>query len=170
MENINDFELNLQEKAQKSLEKIINFIVDDGEVQIINKEGIKEIILGIKTSNYGILIGRHGHTLDAIQYILNIIVNKGIEESRRNRIIIDIENYREKREDIVSKYAYEKAEIVKRTGKKIALCSMSAVERRIVHLVLQEDPLLVTYSEGIEPFRNVIIAPKEKENNTEEKE
>ncbi len=169
MENINDFELNLQEKAQKSLEKIINFIVDDGEVQIINKEGIKEIILGIKTSNYGILIGRHGHTLDAIQYILNIIVNKGIEESRRNRIIIDIENYREKREDIVSKYAYEKAEIVKRTGKKIALCSMSAVERRIVHLVLQEDPLLVTYSEGIEPFRNVIIAPKEKENNTEEK-
>lgn len=169
MENINDFELNLQEKAQKSLEKIINFIVDDGEVQIINKEGIKEIILGIKTSNYGILIGRHGHTLDAIQYILNIIVNKGIEESRRNRIIIDIENYREKREDIVSKYAYEKAEIVKRTGKKIALCSMSAVERRIVHLVLQEEPLLVTYSEGIEPFRNVIIAPKEKENNTEEK-
>lgn len=169
MENINDFELNLQEKAQKNLEKIINFIVDDGEVQIINKEGIKEIILGIKTSNYGILIGRHGHTLDAIQYILNIIVNKGIEESRRNRIIIDIENYREKREDIVSKYAYEKAEIVKRTGKKIALCSMSAVERRIVHLVLQEEPLLVTYSEGIEPFRNVIIAPKEKENNTEEK-
>lgn len=169
MENINDFELNLQEKAQKNLEKIINFIVDDGEVQIINKEGIKEIILGIKTSNYGILIGRHGHTLDAIQYILNIIVNKGIEESRRTRIIIDIENYREKREDIVSKYAYEKAEIVKRTGKKIALCSMSAVERRIVHLVLQEEPLLVTYSEGIEPFRNVIIAPKEKENNTEEK-
>ncbi len=173
MENINDFELNLQEKAQKILEKIINFIVEDGEVQIINKEGIKEIneiILGIKTSNYGILIGRHGHTLDAIQYILNIIVNKGIEESKRNRIIIDIENYREKREDIVSKYAYEKAEIVKRTGKKIALCSMNAVERRIVHLVLQEDPLLVTYSEGIEPFRNVIIAPKEKENNTEEKE
>lgn len=169
MEDINDFELNLQEKAQKTLGKIINFIVDDGEVQIINKEGIKEIVLGIKTSNYGILIGRHGHTLDAIQYILNIIVNKGIEESKRNRIIIDIENYREKREDIVSKYAYEKAEIVKRTGKKITLCSMSAVERRIVHLVLQEEPLLFTYSEGIEPFRNVIIAPKEKENNTEEK-
>lgn len=167
MENINDFELNLQEKAQKNLEKIINFIVDDGEVQIINKEGIKEIILGIKTSNYGILIGRHGHTLDAIQYILNIIVNKGIEESRRNRIIIDIENYREKREDIVSKYAYEKAEIVKRTGKKIALYSMNAAERRIVHLALQKESPIITYSEGTEPFRKVIIGPKENENNTE---
>ncbi|GAH67345.1 unnamed protein product, partial [marine sediment metagenome] len=70
-------------------------------------------------------------------------------------------------EDIVSKYAYEKADIVKKSGKRIALCSMNAVERRIVHLVLQEDPQVFTYSEGTEPFRRVIIAPKEKEKEKE---
>jgi len=168
LENINDFEISLQEKAQKTLEKIINFIIEDGEIQVINDEEADRIVLGIKTSNPGVLIGRHGHTLDALQYIVNIIANKEIEESKRRKIVVDIEGYKERREDVVSKYAHEKAEIVKKTGKKIALCYMNAVERRIVHLVLQEEPLLSTYSEGIEPFRRVIIAPKEEENNTEE--
>lgn len=166
LENINNFKTSLQEKTKVTLEKIINFITDDGEVQIINKEGVEEIILEIKTPNSGILIGKHGHTLDALQYIVNIMINKGIDESERRRIIIDTEGYRGKREDTVSKYAHEKAEIVKRTGKKIALYSMNAAERRIVHLVLQEDPSLVTYSEGTEPFRKIIIAPRESGNNT----
>ena len=168
MGNINDFEISLREKAQKTLEKIINFIIEDGEVQVIDDEEADRIVLGIKTSNPGVLIGRHGHTLDALQYIVNIIANKEIEESKRRKIVVDIEGYKERREDVVSKYAHEKAEIVKKTGKKIALCYMNAVERRIVHLVLQEEPLLSTYSEGTEPFRRVIIAPKEEENNTEE--
>ena len=165
MENTNDFDLSLQEKAQVTLKKIISFVIEDGEVEAISKEENKVIVLGIKTSNPGILIGRHGHTLDALQYVVNIIVNKGIEESNRKKIIVDIEGYRERRKDIVSRYAYEKAEIVKRSGKKIALCSMNAVERRMVHLVLEEEPEVVTYSEGTEPFRRVIIAPREKENN-----
>jgi spoIIIJ-associated protein len=168
LENGNDFELNLQEKAKTTLEKIINFIIEDGEIQAIDNEEVDTIVLGIKTSNPGVLIGRHGHTLDALQYIVNIIANKGIEETERRRIIVDIEGYKERREDIVSKYAHEKAEIVKKTGKKIDLCYMNAVERRIVHLVLQEEPLIVTYSEGAEPFRKVIIALKENENSTEE--
>jgi len=166
--NINDFELSLQEKAKTTLEKIVNFIIEDGEIQIIKNEEADTIVLGIKTSNPGVLIGRHGHTLDALQYIVNIIPNKEPEQSERRKIIVDIEGYKEKREDTVSKYAREKAEIVKKTGKKIALCYMNAVERRIVHLVLQEESLLVTYSEGIEPFRKVIIAPKKIENNTKE--
>jgi len=163
--NINDFKLSLQGKAQTTLEKIVNFIVEDGEVQVINNEGADTIVLGIKTSNPGVLIGRQGHTLDALQYIVNIITNKEIEEPERRKIIVDIEGYKERREDIVSKYAREKAEIVKKTGKKIALCYMNAVERRIVHLVLQEEPLLSTYSEGTEPFRRVIIVPEENINN-----
>ena len=166
MENINDFELSLQEKAQAILEKIVNFVIEDGEVQPINNEEADTIILGIKTSNPGVLIGRHGHTLDALQYIVNIIANKEIEESERKKVMVDIEGYKERREDIVSKYAREKAEIVKKTGKKIALCYMNAVERRIVHLVLQGEPLLSTYSEGTEPFRRVVITLRENENNT----
>ena len=168
LENINDFESSLQVKAQIILEKIVNFIIEDGETQVISNEEADTIVLGIKTSNPGVLIGRHGHTLDALQYIVNIIANKEIEEPERRKIIVDIEGYKERREDIISKYAHEKAEIVKKTGKKIALCYMNPVERRIVHLVLQEEPLLSTYSEGTEPFRRVIIALKENENNTEE--
>ncbi len=170
MENTNDFDLSLRDKAQTTLEKMINFIIEDGEVEVINKKENGVIVLRIKTSNPGMLIGRHGHTLDALQYVVNIMVNKGLETSGRSKIIVDIEGYRERREDIVSKYAYEKADIVKKSGKKIALCSMNAVERRIVHLVLQEDPQVFTYSEGTEPFRRVIIAPKEKEkeNNIDE--
>ena len=163
MENTNDFDLSLRDKAQTTLEKIINFIIEDGEVEVINRKENGVIVLKIKTSNPGMLIGRHGHTLDALQYVVNIMVNKGLETSGRSKIMVDIEGYRERREDIVSKYAYEKADIVKKSGKKIALCSMNAVERRIVHLVLQEDPQVFTYSEGTEPFRRVIIAPKEKE-------
>ncbi|MBU4510233.1 KH domain-containing protein [bacterium] len=170
MGNINDFELSLHEKAKTTLEKIVNFIIEDGEIQIINNEEDDTIVLGIKTSNPGVLIGRHGHTLDALQYIINIIANKEIEEAERRKIIVDIEGYKERREDIISKYAHEKAEIVKKTGKKIALCYMNPVERRIVHLVLQEEPLLSTYSEGTEPFRRVIIAPRENENNTNTEE
>jgi len=168
--NINNFELSLQEKAQAILEKIINFIIKDGKIQVINNEELDTIVLGIKTSNPGVLIGRHGHTLDALQYIVNIIANKEIEEGERKKIIIDIEGYKERREDIVSKYTREKAEIVKKTGKKTSLCYMNAVERRIVHLVLQEESLLSTYSEGTEPFRRVIIAPRENENKTNNKE
>ena len=168
--NINDFKISLQGKAQTTLEKIVNFIIEDGEIQAINNEEDDTIVLGIKTSNPGVLIGRHGHTLDALQYIVNIISNKDIEESERRKIIVDIEGYKERREDVVSKYAHEKAEIVKKTGKNIALCYMNAVERRIVHLVLQEEPLLSTYSEGTEPFRRVIIAPRENENNTNTEE
>ena len=170
MGNIDNSELSLQEKAQTTLERIVNFIIEDGEIQVINNEEADTIVLGIKTSNPGVLIGRHGHTLDALQYIVNIMSNKDIEEPERKKIIVDIEGYKERREDIVSKYAHEKAEIVKKTGKNIALCYMNAVERRIVHLVLQEEPLLSTYSEGTEPFRRVIIAPKESESNTSTEE
>ena len=112
LENINDFESSLQVKAQIILEKIVNFIIEDGEIQVISNEEADTIVLGIKTSNPGVLIGRHGHTLDALQYIVNIIANKEIEEPERRKIIVDIEGYKERREDVVSKYAYEKAEIV----------------------------------------------------------
>ena len=85
MGNINNFELSLQEKAQAILEKIINFIIKDGKIQVINNEELDTIVLGIKTSNPGVLIGRHGHTLDALQYIVNIIANKEIEEGERKK-------------------------------------------------------------------------------------
>jgi len=169
LENNNKPVSNIQEKAQVALKKIINFIVNDGEVQIIDNEKNDNVVaLGITTSNPAILIGRHGYTLDSIQHIINIMINKESKKNERKKIIIDIENYRSRRKDIVSKYACEKADIVKKSAKKITLCPMNAIERRIVHLVLKEDPMVITYSEGTEPFRRVIIAPREKENNIDE--
>ena len=152
-------EINLLEEAEKNLKKIIDFILDDGEVENDSLDETGLINLEIKTKNPAIIIGRHGHTLDAIQHLVNILSNRKINENERKKIIVDIENYRGKRKNVLTKYALEKADIVKKSKKEIALCSMNAAERRIIHLVLQDDPLINTYSEGTEPYRKVIIAP-----------
>jgi len=153
-------EFNLSEEAKKKLKKIIDFILEDGEVEIIDQDDTGMIILEIKTKNPAIIIGRHGHTLDAIQHLVNILSNRNFKEDERKKIIIDIEDYRAKRKDILTKYALEKADIVKKYNKEIALCFMNAAERRIIHVVLQEDPLVNTYSEGTDPYRKVIIKPQ----------
>ncbi len=153
-------EYNLYEEAKDNLKKIIDSILEDGEVEIGNQDEIGMIALNIETKNPAIIIGRHGHTLDAIQHLVNILSNRKFKEDARKKIIIDIENYRGKRKNILTKYALEKADAVKKSNKEIALCSMNAAERRIVHLVLQDDPLVNTYSEGVDPYRKVIITPQ----------
>jgi len=153
-------EFNLSEEAKKKLKKIIDFILEDGDVEIIDQDDTGMIILEIKTENPAIIIGRHGHTLDAIQHLVNILSNRKIKEDERKKIIIDIEDYRAKRKDILTKYALEKADIAKKYNKEITLCFMNASERRIIHVVLQEDPLVNTYSEGTDPYRKVIIKPQ----------
>jgi|AntAceMinimDraft_15_1070371.scaffolds.fasta_scaffold02615_5 spoIIIJ-associated protein len=153
-------EFNLSEEAKKKLKKIIDFILEDGDVEIIDQDDTGMIILEIKTENPAIIIGRHGHTLDAIQHLVNILSNRKFKEDERKKIIIDIEDYRAKRKDILTKYALEKADIVKKYNKEITLCFMNASERRIIHVVLQEDPLVNTYSEGTDPYRKVIIKPQ----------
>ncbi len=153
-------EFNLSEEAKKKLKKIIDFILEDGDVEIIDQDDTGMIILEIKTENPAIIIGRHGHTLDAIQHLVNILSNRKFKEDERKKIIIDIEDYRAKRKDILTKYALEKADIAKKYNKEITLCFMNASERRIIHVVLQEDPLVNTYSEGTDPYRKVIIKPQ----------
>jgi spoIIIJ-associated protein len=158
--NIIKPEFNLSEEAKIKLKKIIDFILEDGDVEIIDQDDAGMIILEIKTKNPAIIIGRHGHTLDAIQHLVNILSNRKFKEDERKKIIIDIEDYRAKRKDILTKYALEKADIAKKYNKEITLCFMNAAERRIIHVVLQEDPLVNTYSEGTDPYRKVIIKPQ----------
>jgi len=152
-------DFNFSIEAKKILGKVVDFILDDGKVNIIEQDNSEITLLEIKTKNPAIIIGRHGHTLDAIQYLVNILINRRFKENKRKKIIIDIEDYREKRKSILTKYAKEKADIVKKTRKEIVLCSMNAAERRIIHVVLQDDPLVHTFSEGIDPYRKVIITP-----------
>ncbi|MEA1939974.1 MAG: KH domain-containing protein [Candidatus Caldatribacteriota bacterium] len=158
-----DSGFNLSEEAKLILKKIIDFILEDGEVEILNQGEAGIINLDIKTSDPSIIIGRHGHTLDAIQHVLNILVNRKVNANERKKIVVDAEDYRGKRKDILTKYAEEKASMVKNSNNELPLCFMNAAERRIIHVVLQEDPSVMTYSEGIEPYRKVIIAPREKE-------
>ena len=107
-------------------------------------------------NNLGVLIGRRGETLDALQYLANLVTNKHSQE--RKKIIIDAEGYRQRREETLMKLASRLAERVKRTGHRVVLEPMNPQERRIIHTALQNDSSVQTLSEGEEPFRKVVIS------------
>ena len=105
----------------------------------------------------GVLIGRRGETLDALQYLTSLQVNKGREGYIR--VTLDTENYRAKREDSLRRLAMRMANRAQKTGRKVVLEPMNPYERRVLHTALQGHPAVVTHSEGEEPNRRVIITP-----------
>ncbi len=113
------------------------------------------IILKLHGEGIGVLIGKHGQTLDALQYLTNLAANKG--RKGWNRVILDAENYRQRRRQTLERLAQNLADRVKRTGRKAMLEPMNPYERKIVHVSLQNDPQITTYSEGEEPYRKVVI-------------
>ncbi|WP_088188663.1 RNA-binding cell elongation regulator Jag/EloR [Desulfosporosinus sp. FKA] len=106
----------------------------------------------------GILIGRRGDTLDALQYLTNLSVSKKLSD--RVRIIVDVEGYRSRREETLIRLAKRLSDKVKRTGVRIVLEPMNPHERRIIHTSLQDDSRISTFSEGDDPNRRVVIALK----------
>ncbi|MGI6145221.1 MAG: protein jag [Clostridia bacterium] len=112
-------------------------------------------------NDLGILIGRRGDTLDALQYLVNLIANKHINLRENNtdrlRIILDAEDYRQRREETLTKLAHKMADKVQKTGRKVVLEPMNPQERRIIHTALQDNEAVQTISEGAEPFRRIII-------------
>ena len=108
--------------------------------------------------NMSMLIGRRGETLDSVQYLTSLCVNRGREDYLR--VSLDTENYRAKREEALRKLAVRMANRAKKTGKRVALEPMNPYERRILHSALQNDPEVTTHSEGEEPYRRVIITLK----------
>jgi len=119
-----------------------------------NPEYVKMTITG--ENNLGVLIGRRGETLDALQYLANLVANK--RQTERKKIILDTEGYRKKREETLIKLASRLADRVKRTGYRVVLEPMNPQERRIIHTALQNDTSVQTISEGEEPFRKVVIS------------
>lgn len=105
-----------------------------------------------------LLIGRHGDTLNALQFITNIIVKKRINE--KVNLIMDAEGYRQRREETLRRLARRLSERVKRTKKDVVLEPMTPQERRIIHMELKENPWVYTVSEGEEPYRKVVISLK----------
>lgn len=130
----------------------------DLDVEIRTSEGEEFITLDLVGKDLGILIGRRGETLDALQYLTNLTVSRHFEE--RSKFILDVEGYRAKREETLERLAKKLAERVKESGKNMSLEPMSPYERRIIHTVLQSDDQVRTFSEGEEPYRKVVIARK----------
>lgn len=114
--------------------------------------------INISGPELGILIGRRGDTLEALQYITNLAVGRQIAE--RVRIIVDVEGYRQRREETLVRLAKRLSEKVKRTGGRVVLEPMNPHERRIIHTALQDESWVATFSEGEEPNRRVVISLK----------
>ncbi|AVX32304.1 RNA-binding cell elongation regulator Jag/EloR [Carboxydocella sp. JDF658] len=115
-------------------------------------------ITGEDKEALGVLIGRRGDTLDALQYLVNLVANKQADD--RQKFVLDVEGYRKRREQTLQRLALKMAEKVKRYGKEIALEPMSPQERRIIHTTLQNHKYVYTTSEGEEPYRKIVIFPK----------
>ncbi len=121
-------------------------------------EGEDSLNVELTGDTTGVLIGRRGETLDALQYLTGLVVNK--DKGNYKRVTLDTENYRKKREETLVKLANRIAGKVAKTGKRVVLEPMNPYERRILHATLQNNSKVETISEGEEPFRRVIIKKK----------
>ena len=150
-------ELTPAEKAEEFLASI--FEAMKLEVRIAPMDTKDGVVMNLIGENLGILIGKHGQTLDSLQYLANPAANKGLVEDKV-RIILDIENYRSRREDTLRRLAMRLADKVRRTGERIVLEPMNRHERKIIHMALQNNYRISTYSSGEEPYRKVVIELK----------
>ncbi len=148
-----------KEIADVFLTKVLSSMNVDA-VNIIERKDDKLFIdiTDICPADKGIVIGKRGNTLDAIQYLLNLTVNRN--RDTYIKVIIDIEGYRDKREQTLIRLANKMAEKTKYTKRPIKLEPMNPYERRIIHFALQKVQGVTTYSEGNEPYRRVVIQSK----------
>jgi spoIIIJ-associated protein len=119
------------------------------------------LFLNMTGHDLGILIGKHGQTLDSLQYLVGLVANKNNKEgAERLRVVVDAEGYRQRREQTLRNLAIRLAEKVRREGRSESLEPMSASERRIIHTALQHSMYVTIHSEGEEPNRRIVISPK----------
>ncbi|MGI6566117.1 MAG: protein jag [Firmicutes bacterium] len=148
-----------EEKALAAVEFLKGILDRMGVVSRVEHVWEDEDVLklDIQGEELGLVIGRRGETLDALQYLVSLAMNRNGEWIR---IILDAEGYRARREETLRNLALRLGERVKRTGRRAVLDPMNAMERRIIHLALQDDGGIETHSEGVAPYRRVIIAPR----------
>ena len=144
------------ERVRVVLERVLDELELEGEVEI--DEGDEEITAVVAGNNdYGLLIGRHGQTIDALQLLCYQAAFRGMPD--RKRVVVDASGYRERRRDALQRRADRAAEEALNLSGPVELDAMSAPERRVVHEHLKERPGVETYSEGTEPNRWVVVAP-----------
>ena len=144
-------------KAQLFLQNLTKLMGVEVAVHAdVDEEG--NVRVNMQGDTLGILIGRRGETLDALQYLTSLQVNKG--QSNYTRVTLDTENYRAKREEALIRLANRMANRAQKTGRRVSLEAMNPYERRIMHSALQDNPAVETHSEGEEPNRHVVITLK----------
>jgi spoIIIJ-associated protein len=144
------------ERVRVVLERVLDELELDGEVEITeDDEVISAVVEG--DDDYGLLIGRRGQTIDALQLLCYQAAFQGIPD--RKRVIVDAAGYRERRRETLQRRADRAAEQALDLSRPVELDAMSAPERRVVHERLKERPEVETYSEGTEPHRCVVVAP-----------
>lgn len=145
------------EEAAAKAKAFLQDVLRNMGIDVMIEKMIKsdKIILHLHGKNLGILIGKHGQTLDALQYLTNLTTNQG--EETRHFIMLDVENYRQRREETLKQLAVRLAGRVKRSGEKVVLEPMNGYERKIIHVALQNEAHVRTESEGQDPYRHVVI-------------
>lgn len=158
--NIREKPENLEELEQSSALDFIKEVIEKMGLNLTVKAFSNEdcIYIQINGKDSGTIIGKRGQTLDSIQYLTSLVVNKDSE--KYIRVIVDAENYRERREKTLEQLAKRLAEKVNRTGRSVRLEPMNPYERKVIHATLQKYSGVTTRSEGEEPYRRVIIEQK----------
>lgn len=147
-----------REVAYRFLKDVLDSMGIRAEIKM--KQTEDGLYINLIGPRMGMVIGKRGQTLDALQYLTSLVINKDRGKDEYIRIILDTENYRKKREETLVRLANRMAEKVVKSRKKVELEPMNPYERRIIHSALQNHPGVFTYSEGEEPNRKVIIACK----------
>ena len=127
-------------------------------VNVKYNESDRVMDIDLSGDDMGVLIGKRGQTLDSLQYLVSLVVNKDVEDYIR--VKVDTENYRQRRKDTLENLAKNISYKVKRTKRAVSLEPMNPYERRIIHSALQNDKYVTTHSEGDEPFRHVVVTIK----------
>src|SRR5919197_2870993 len=144
--------------ARQSRQVVADLLSRMGIVaQVAIRKTEDPVIIDITGDNLGLLIGWRGETLRAFQTVVNLILNEG--RSDRRRLVVDVEHYRNRREETVKEMALRLADRVRRTGERVVMDPMQSYERRIVHITLEKEPGIRTESHGEEPNRRVAILP-----------
>jgi len=146
----------VEDNIREFLGKVFDAMDLEVEIVITNEEN--NYAVDLKGADMGVLIGKRGQTLDSLQYLTNLAVNKNTEE--HVKVKIDTEDYRNRRKETLENLAKNIAYKVKRTKRAVSLEPMNPFERRVIHSALQNDKFVTTHSEGEEPYRHVVVTLK----------
>jgi len=155
---IKEEELSVEDSAKKFLNDVFASMNMEVMVQVDYNETENEMNIDLSGEEMGVLIGKRGQTLDSLQYLVSLVVNKNVDDYIR--VKVDTENYRERRKETLENLAKNISYKVKRTRRPVSLEPMNPYERRIIHSALQNDKYVTTHSEGEEPFRKVVVTLK----------